>query len=174
MTIRPVLIAPDPKLRQISRVVEVITPEHKTLISDMFDTMYAEGGIGLAAIQIGAPLRILVMDIVWGEEEEKQPRCFINPEIIKHSEQLKPYREGCLSLPDIQAEIDRPAIITARWQDEEGKHHEEVLEGLLAVCLQHEMDHLEGILLIDHLSRLKREKALAQLRKAARRAPAVA
>jgi peptide deformylase len=138
----------------------------------MFETMYAAPGIGLAAIQVGVPLRVLVIDLQEPEEEDgepvKDPRIFINPEIVEHSDKDVPYTEGCLSVPDQYAEVDRPDRIRARWKDLEGKPHEEEIEGLLAVCLQHEMDHLEGILFIDHLSRLKRDmilKKLAKLRK---------
>jgi peptide deformylase len=135
----------------------------------MFETMYAAPGIGLAAIQVGVPKRILVIDLQEPEVEDgppiKDPRVFINPEIITHSDEEVPYLEGCLSVPDQYAEVERPDHIRARWLDENGKPHEEQLDGLLAVCLQHEMDHLEGILFIDHLSRLKREMVLKKLAK---------
>ncbi len=169
MAILPILEVPDPRLRQISTPVETVDDEVRSLISDMFDTMYAAPGIGLAAIQVGIPKRILVIDLQEEEDEEGQPirdpRIFINPEIIEHSEQEVPYSEGCLSVPDQYADVDRPDRVKARWLDEHGSVHEQEIEGLLATCLQHEMDHLNGILFIDHLSRLKREMLLRKLAK---------
>jgi peptide deformylase len=170
MAIRPIIEAPDPLLRQISTPVEAITPEVQTLIDDMFETMYAAPGIGLAAIQVGVPKRILVIDLQDPEEEGgeavRKPMVFINPEILRSSETERPYNEGCLSVPDQYAEVDRPDSIRARWLDRDGKVHEEEMEGMLATCLQHEMDHLEGILFIDYLSRLKRDMILRKLVKA--------
>ena len=172
MAVLPIVEVPDLRLRQISSPVEEVNDEVRALIADMFETMYAAPGIGLAAIQVGVPKRILVIDLQEPEEEDgepvRDPRVFINPEIVKTSDQDVPYTEGCLSIPDQYAEVERPDHIRARWLDEQGKAHEENIDGLLAVCLQHEMDHLEGILFIDHLSRLKREmvlKKLAKLRK---------
>jgi peptide deformylase len=169
MAILPIVEVPDPRLRQISSPVEKVDDEVRALIRDMFETMYDAPGIGLAAIQVGVPKRILVIDLQEPEVEDgppvKDPRVFINPEIIKHSDEEVPYLEGCLSVPDQYAEVERPDHIRARWLDENGKPHEEQLDGLLAVCLQHEMDHLEGILFIDHLSRLKREMVLKKLAK---------
>ena len=169
MAILPIVEVPDPRLRQISSPVEKVDDEVRALIRDMFETMYDAPGIGLAAIQVGVPKRILVIDLQEPEVEDgppiKDPRVFINPEIIKHSDEEVPYLEGCLSVPDQYAEVERPDHIRARWLDENGKAHEEQLDGLLAVCLQHEMDHLEGILFIDHLSRLKREMVLKKLAK---------
>jgi peptide deformylase len=131
--------------------------------------MYAAPGIGLAAIQVGIPKRVLVIDLQEPEEEGgepvKDPRVFINPEILRKSETDRPYNEGCLSVPDQYAEVMRPDRIRARWLDEHGKAHEQDLDGLLAVCLQHEMDHLEGVLFIDHLSKLKRDMVLKKLAK---------
>jgi len=169
MAIRTIVEVPDPLLRQKSTPVEKVDDEIRALIADMFETMYAAPGIGLAAIQVGVPKRILVIDLQEPAEEGgdpvKDPRVFINPEIVQSSEQEVPYTEGCLSVPDQYAEVDRPDRIRARWLDEQGKAHEEDIEGLLATCLQHEMDHLEGILFIDHLSRLKREMILKKLAK---------
>jgi peptide deformylase len=172
MAIRTILEVPDPLLRQKSTPVEKVDDEVRSLIADMFETMYAAPGIGLAAIQVGVPKRILVIDLQEPEEEGgepvRDPRIFINPEILDSSDQEVPYTEGCLSVPDQYAEVDRPDCIRARWLDENGDRHEADIEGLLATCLQHEMDHLEGVLFIDHLSRLKREmilKKLAKLRK---------
>jgi peptide deformylase len=169
MAIRPIVEVPDPRLREISKPVESFDEELRTLVSDMFETMYAAPGIGLAAIQVGIPKRILVIDLQEPEEEDgdpvRDPRVFINPEIIEHSDQDVPYTEGCLSVPDQFAEVDRPDRIRARWLDLDGKVHEEEIEGMLATCLQHEMDHLNGVLFIDHLSRLKRDMILKKLAK---------
>src|ERR671917_778834 len=166
----PIVEVPDPRLRQISSPVEKVDDALRALIADMFETMYDAPGIGLAAIQVGVPKRILVIDLQEPEEEDgppvKDPRVFINPEILTASDQEVPYLEGCLSVPDQYADVERPDRIRARWLDENGNSHEEELDGLLAVCLQHEMDHLEGILFIDHLSRLKREMVLKKLAKA--------
>lgn len=174
MAILPIIETPDPRLRVKSTPVETIDDALQTLIDDMFETMYDAPGIGLAAIQVGVPKRLLVIDLQEPEEEGgeavKTPLVFINPEILESSVDLKPYNEGCLSVPDQYAEVQRPATVRAKWLDREGKAHEETIDGMLAVCLQHEIDHLEGILFIDHLSRLKRDmvlKKLAKLRKAA-------
>jgi peptide deformylase len=174
MALLSIVETPDPRLRQISRPVEGVDAELGKLIDDMFETMYAAPGIGLAAIQVGVPKRLLVIDLQEEQDDEgkpvKDPRVFINPEILETSEELQVYSEGCLSFPDQYADVERPAVIRARWQDREGTVREERLEGLLAVCLQHEMDHLEGILFIDHLSRLKREIVLKKLMKARQKA----
>ena len=170
MTLLRIYETPDPMLRQISTPVDKVDDEIRALIRDMFETMYEAPGIGLAAVQVGVPKRLLVMDLHEPEEEGgepvKEPRVFINPEIVTYSDDDVPYTEGCLSVPDQYAEVERPDRIRARWLDEAGVGHEEDLEGLLAVCLQHEMDHLEGVLFIDHLSRLKREIVLKKLAKA--------
>ena len=169
MAIRPIFETPDPILRQISKPVEVFDHELKTLIADMFETMYAAPGIGLAAVQVGVPIRLLVIDLQEPEEEGgepvRDPRVFINPEVLWHSDTEVPYTEGCLSVPEQYAEVMRPDQIRARWQDENGETHEEEIDGLLAICLQHEMDHLNGVLFIDHLSRLKRDMVLKKLAK---------
>ncbi len=184
MAIREILEVPDPRLKTVSKPVEHFDEELKALVSDMFETMYDAPGIGLAAIQIGVPLRVLVIDLQPEDPDaepevctahgghhhthqptKKEPRVFVNPEILDPSEELSTYQEGCLSVPEIYAEVDRPATCRVRWQDLEGNVHEEDLEGLMATCIQHEMDHLEGILFIDHLSRLKRNMALKKLEK---------
>ena len=169
MAILPIVEVPDPRLRQISVPVEDVTDETRALIRDMFETMYAAPGIGLAAIQVGVPKRILVIDLQEPEEEGgepvRDPRLFINPEILENSDREVPYTEGCLSIPDQYAEVDRPDRIRVRWLDETGAPREEVIEGLLGVVLQHEMDHLNGILFIDHLSRLRRDMVLQKLAK---------
>jgi peptide deformylase len=184
MTIRPIIEAPDARLKQISKPVEQFDAGLKTLVDDMFETMYHARGIGLAAIQVGEPLRVVVVDLQEPDTEaevdacedegcghdhrpvKNNPRIFINPQIIDPSEEFSVYQEGCLSVPDIYADVERPAACTLRWQDLDGAVHEEALEGLMATCIQHEMDHLEGILFIDHLSRLKRSMALKKLEKA--------
>ena len=176
MAILPIIEAPDPRLRTISTPVESIDDELQQLIDDMFETMYAAPGIGLAAIQVGVPKRLLVMDLQEPESDAedappvKNPRVFINPQILEGSDQLSIYNEGCLSVPDQFAEVERPATIRASWLDREGRIHEQTLDGLLATCLQHEMDHLNGVLFIDHLSRLKRDMLLKKLEKARRAA----
>jgi peptide deformylase len=170
MALLPILVAPDPRLRTISKPVETIDDDLRTLIADMFETMYDAPGIGLAAIQVGVPKRLLVMDLQEEEDEEgkpiRNPRVFINPELFDPSEETSLYNEGCLSVPEQYAEVERPAVVHARWQDADGARHEEKLEGLLATCLQHEMDHLQGVLFIDHLSRLKRDMIIKKLDKA--------
>ena len=169
MAIRPIVEVPDPRLREISKPVETVDDDVRALVADMFETMYDAPGIGLAAIQVGVPKRILVIDLQEPEEEEgepvKDPRVFINPEILTTSDEDVPYTEGCLSVPDQYAEVDRPDAIRARWLDLDGNQREEEIDGLLAVCLQHEMDHLNGVLFIDHLSRLKRDMVLKKLAK---------
>ena len=169
MAIRRIYETPDAILRRISKPVETFDDELKTLVADMFETMYDAPGIGLAAVQVGVPIRLLVIDLQEPEEEGgdpvRDPRVFINPEILWHSDTEVPYTEGCLSVPEQYAEVMRPDRIRARWQDETGKTYEQELDGLLAVCLQHEMDHLNGVLFIDHLSRLKRDMVLKKLAK---------
>lgn len=169
MAILPILEVPDPRLRQISQPVEGVDDELRKLIDDMFETMYAAPGIGLAAIQVGVPKRVLVIDLQEPAEEGgdpvRDPRVFVNPEIVTASDREVPYNEGCLSVPEMYAEVDRPDRIRARWLDRDGVAHDEEIDGLLAVCLQHEMDHLNGILFIDHLSRLRREMLLKKLTK---------
>ena len=169
MALLEILEVPDPRLRQVSTPVEEVTDETRRLIADMFETMYVAPGIGLAAVQVGVPKRLLVIDLqepeTEGGEPVKDPRVFINPELYYHSDQEVPYNEGCLSVPDQYAEVDRPDRIRARWLDEHGAQHDEEIDGMLAVCLQHEMDHLNGVLFIDHLSRLKRDMVLKKLAK---------
>jgi peptide deformylase len=172
MAIRPIYETPDPVLRQISKPVETFDDELRTLVADMFETMYAAPGIGLAAVQVGEPVRLLVIDLQEPEDPDdpespnvKNPKIFINPEILWRSDHDVPYTEGCLSVPEQYAEVMRPDRVRARWQDEHGQSYEEEIDGLLAVCLQHEMDHLNGVLFIDHLSRLKRDMVLKKLAK---------
>jgi len=181
MAIRTILEAPNPLLKRISRPVETFDDELKALVADMFETMYDAPGIGLAAVQIDVPLRVVVVDLQDGgepgepEEETEDaenaprvpnPRIFINPELLDPSPEYSVYSEGCLSVPDIYADVERPAAVRLRWQDLAGQRHEEAMTGMMATCIQHEMDHLEGILFIDHLSRLKRNMVLKKLEKA--------
>ena len=170
MAIRSIIEVPDPRLKVISTSIDTIDDATQTLINDMFETMYDAPGIGLAAVQVGMPRRLLVIDLQERDEETdatvRNPMVFINPEILEVSEELASYNEGCLSVPEQYADVDRPAVIKARWQDREGQVHEKRIDGMLATCLQHEMDHLEGILFIDYLSKLKRDMVLKKLQKA--------
>jgi peptide deformylase len=167
MTVRPILTAPDPRLKAVSQPVARVDDEIRRLIDDLVESMYAADGIGLAAIQVGVPRRILVMDLDQ-REGEKNPLAFINPKILWASEELATFEEGCLSVPEIWEEVARPAKIRAEYLDRDGARQELEAEGLLATCLQHEMDHLEGVLFLDHLSKLKRSIALRKLAKAKR------
>lgn len=165
MTIRPILTAPDPRLKLVSEPVEKVDGDIRALVDDMIATMYDADGIGLAAIQVGVPKRMLVMDIDQ-RDGKKNPRVFINPVITWASDETAVAEEGCLSIPEIWDEVERPARIKAEYLDRDGKKQELEADGLLAVCLQHEMDHLEGILFVDHLSKLKRSMAMKKLQKA--------
>ena len=157
-------------LKQVSATVETVDDDLRALMDDMLETMYDAPGIGLAAVQVGVPKRVIVMDLARGDDEEPAPRYFVNPEILWASEETQPYEEGCLSVPDIYDEVERPAKVKLRYLDYHGKTVEEDAEGLFAVCIQHEMDHLEGVLFIDHLSRLKRDRAVSKVKKAAKAA----
>jgi peptide deformylase len=170
MGLLPIIEIPDPMLRAQSAPVESITADVTRLIADMFETMYQAPGIGLAAVQVAVPRRLLVIDLQDPEEEEgepvRRPHVFINPDIVHSSDARKTYNEGCLSIPDQYAEIERPDIVRATWIDEKGQKQEGEFDGLMAVCLQHEVDHLNGILFIDHLSRLKRDMVVKRVVKA--------
>ncbi|KDA04068.1 peptide deformylase [Hyphomonas oceanitis] len=166
MAIREILTVPDPRLKEVSKPVEGgVTDDVRALMDDMLETMYDAPGIGLAAIQIGVPLRVIVMDLA-REDEEPKPRYFVNPEILETVEETQPYEEGCLSVPDIFDEVERPQRCRIRYMDYNGNEIEEWAEDLYAVCIQHEMDHLEGTLFIDYLSRLKRQRAVDKVKKA--------
>ncbi|MBW8788772.1 peptide deformylase [Rhizobium leguminosarum] len=167
MTIKPLIILPDPVLRQLSKPIERVDADLQRLADDMLETMYDAPGIGLAAIQIGVPRRMLVIDIA-REGEEKQPQVFINPEILTSSDERSVYEEGCLSIPDYYAEVERPATVSVKYLDRNGKEQTVEADGLLATCLQHEIDHLNGVLFIDHISRLKREMVIKKFTKAAK------
>ena len=154
-------------LKQKSAPVAAVDDDLRALMDDMLETMYAAPGIGLAAIQVGVPKRVIVMDLA-GKEDPPAPRFFVNPEIVWASEEVKPWEEGCLSVPEIYDEVERPAHVRIRYLDYHGKPVEEEAHDLYAVCIQHEMDHLNGVLFIDHLSRLKRDRAVKQVKKAAK------
>jgi peptide deformylase len=164
MAIRPILIAPDPFLREKSLPVEAVDDDLRALMDDMLETMYAAPGIGLAAIQVGVPKRVIVMDLA-GKDEPLNPMFFVNPEILDPATETLPYEEGCLSVPEFYEDVERPVSCRVKYLDYHGKEQVLEAEGLLATCIQHEMDHLEGILFIDHLSRLKRERILKKLKK---------
>ena len=167
MAVRPIVTAPDPRLKAVSQEVAGVDSATRKLIDDMIDSMYAADGIGLAAVQIGVPQRIIVMDLDQ-REGKKNPRHFVNPKITWRSDEIATFEEGCLSVPEIWEDVARAARIKATFLDWDGKTHEIEADGLLATCLQHEMDHLEGVLFIDHLSKLKRSMALRKLQKAKR------
>jgi len=172
MSIMPIIEVPDALLRTQSAPLESVSADVSRLIADMFETMYKAPGIGLAAIQVAVPKRVVVIDLQDSEEEGgepvRRPHVFINPEIVDRSAARKVYNEGCLSIPDQYAEIERPDIVRARWIDEKGAPQEGEFDGLMSVCLQHEVDHLNGILFIDHLSRLKRDMIVRKVVKARR------
>ena len=189
MAIRPIIEIPDSLLKQVSAPVEKFDDDLRALVADMFETMYDAPGIGLAAVQVGVPSRVLVIDLQPEDEEAepevctahgghhhthrptiKQPRVFINPVLSDPSEEVAIYSEGCLSVPEVYADVERPISVRAQWQDLDGKQHDEVIDGFLATVLQHEMDHLEGIVFIDRLSRLKRQMAVKKLEKLRRAA----
>jgi peptide deformylase len=168
MPIRPLVKLPDAQLRVTSAPVGEVTDEIRALASDMLDTMYDAPGIGLAAIQIGVPKRLVVIDL-GKTEEERRPVVLIDPEIVAVSEETRIHEEGCLSIPEYYEEVERPDRVTVRYRDLDGKQVETEADGLFATCVQHEIDHLNGVLFIDHLSRLKRERVIKKFQKAARR-----
>lgn len=167
MSILPIVTIPDPILRKISEPVERVDAETLRLMDDMLETMYAAPGIGLAAIQVGVPRRIVVIDAS-KEGEPRAPQCFVNPQIVALGSTTRPYEEGCLSIPDVLVDIERPATVTVSYIDREGKQQELEADGLLATALQHEIDHLDGHLIIDFLSRLKRDMIIRKFKKAKR------
>jgi peptide deformylase len=169
MALRDIIILPDKRLRSVSKPVVAIGDDIRTLVADMFETMYEAPGIGLAAIQVGIPSRVIVMNLS-KREAEAEPRVFINPEITWSSEEKSLYEEGCLSIPDVHEDVERPARVKIRYLDLEGKPHEEDAEGLFATCIQHEVDHVNGVLFIDHISKLKRERITKKFTKAAKKA----
>ncbi len=171
MAVRDILIAPDPRLKTVSEPVDRVDDELRALMDDMLETMYAAPGIGLAAIQIGVPVRVIVMDLAH-DGDAPEPRFFVNPEILDQSDTLTSYAEGCLSVPEFYEDVERPDTVRVRYLDYDGNPREEEARDLFAVCIQHEMDHLEGVLFVDHLSRLKRASILKKLQKSRRLATA--
>ena len=167
MAILPILTAPDPRLKVRSAPVERVDAELRRLMDDMLETMYDAPGIGLAAVQVGVPKQVIVMDIA-REGETAEPRCFVNPRIVAASEEMRIAEEGCLSLPEQFADVERPARVTVEYLDYDGAAKTLDADGLLAVCLQHEMDHLTGVLFVDHISKIKRDIILRKLIKARR------
>ncbi len=174
MTILTILEVPDPGLRAVAKPVETIDDGIRATLSDMFETMYGARGIGLAATQVGIEKRLVVIDLQEPEEEDgpavRKPVAFVNPELLCVSDELSSYNEGCLSIPEQYAEVERPARCRVKWLDADGKAHEEEMDGLMSTCIQHEIDHLNGVLFTDHISKLKRDmlmKKLAKARKAA-------
>ena len=167
MAVRDILILPDKRLRLLSKPVAKIDAATKQLVEDMFDTMYDAPGIGLAAIQIGEPRRIVTMDLA-KKDEPKEPQVFINPELISKSGDKNIHEEGCLSIPEYYEEVERPAAVRFRYLDLDGQQHEIDADGLLATCIQHEIDHLDGVLFIDYISKLKRDRVIKKFTKAAK------
>ena len=167
MALREIIKLPDKRLRLRSEPVKRIDTGIRKLIDDLFETMYEAPGIGLAAIQIGVPKRVVTMDLSKKEDDHK-PQVFINPELIWTSDKKATREEGCLSIPDYYEEVERPAEVKVKYMDLDGKNHEITAKGLFAICLQHEIDHTNGVLFIDHLSKLKRSMALRKLQKAKR------
>lgn len=167
MAIRPIIKLPDPRLKLVSEAIPVVDDAIRALAADMLETMYEAPGIGLAAIQIGVPKRLIVIDVS-GKDAPKQPMIFVNAEVVSASEEMSVYEEGCLSIPDYYAEVERPARVTVRYLDEHGVRKEIEAEGLLATCLQHEIDHTNGINFIDHISKLKRDRVIKKFIKAAK------
>ena len=168
MAVRDILILPDKRLRQKSEPVNTIGKTERALVEDMFETMYAAPGIGLAAIQIGVPARVVTMDLA-KKDEPKAPLVFINPEVAWVSDETATYEEGCLSIPEYYEEVVRPKAVKVKFLDLDGKPHEIEAEGLLATCLQHEIDHINGVLFIDYISKLKRDMVMKRFKKAAKR-----
>jgi len=165
MSVRPILIHPDPRLRKPAEQVGAITPELRLLARDMLDTMYQAPGIGLAAPQVGAPVRLIVMDCVKEAATPPRPLILFNPRVTWSSEALNTYEEGCLSIPEQYAEVTRPAEVEVAWTDEEGRERSERFGGLWATCVQHEIDHLDGRLFIDFLTPLKRQLITRKMQK---------
>ena len=169
MALRDIIILPDKRLRQKSEPVKAVDAEVRALVEDMFETMYKAPGVGLAAIQVGEPRRIVTVDTA-KKDEPKNPQVFINPEIVWSSEEKNTYEEGCLSIPEYYEEVERPSEVKVRFMDLDGKTQEVAANGLLATVLQHEIDHTNGVLFIDHISKLKRDRVIKKFAKAAKRA----
>jgi peptide deformylase len=168
MAVRDILIIPDKRLRLKSEAVKSVDKPLRALIDDMFETMYAAPGIGLAAVQIGVPRRVVTMDLA-KKDEPKQPQVFINPEVVWASDEKATYEEGCLSIPEYYEEVERPKSVKVKFLDLDLKPQEIEADGLLATCLQHEIDHTNGVLFIDHISKLKRDMVMKKFKKAAKK-----
>ena len=169
MALRDIIVLPDKRLRQVSDPVKAVDAGVRTLVDDMFETMYKAPGVGLAAIQVGVARRVVTVDTA-KKEEPKNPQVFINPEIVWSSEEKSTYEEGCLSIPEYYEEVERPTQVKVRFMDLDGATQEVAADGLLATVLQHEIDHINGILFIDHISKLKRDRVIKKFVKAAKRA----
>jgi peptide deformylase len=172
MAILPIITLPDPALRTVSAPIERVDDELRRLMDDMLETMYAAPGVGLAAIQVGVPRRLVVLDVA-DDDEERQPLCLVNPEIVTLGSEMRLHEEGCLSIPDVRVEIERPATVSVRYLDRDGEPQELAAEGLLATAIQHEINHLDGKLIIDFLSTLKRDIVVRKFKKQARTAEAL-
>ncbi|MFZ0195206.1 MAG: peptide deformylase [Pseudolabrys sp.] len=168
MAVRDILIIPDKRLRLKSEAVNAVDKLLRALVNDMFETMYAAPGIGLAAVQIGVPRRVITIDLA-KKDEPKEPQVFINPEVIWASDEKATYEEGCLSIPEYYEEVERPKAVKVKFLDLDLKPQEIEAEGLLATCLQHEIDHINGVLFIDHISKLKRDMVMKKFKKAAKK-----
>ena len=168
MAVRDILIIPDKRLRLKSEAVTAVDKTLRKLVDDMFETMYAAPGIGLAAIQIGVPQRVVTMDLA-KKDDPKAPQVFINPEVVWKADEKSTYEEGCLSIPEYYEEVVRPAAVRVKYLDLDGKLHEIEATGLLATCLQHEIDHTNGVLFIDYISKLKRDMVMKRFKKAAKK-----
>jgi peptide deformylase len=168
MALREIITLPDKRLRLKSQPVKAVNKALRELVDDMFETMYAAPGIGLAAIQIGVPQRVVTMDLA-KKDDPKAPQVFINPEVVWSSDDKATYEEGCLSIPEYYEEVERPVTVKVKFMDLEGKPQEIEADGLLSTCLQHEIDHTNGVLFIDHISKLKRDMVLKKFKKAAKR-----
>ena len=173
MAVRDIIKLPDPRLKLVSEPVARVDDEVRALMDDMLETMYEAPGIGLAAIQIGVPKRVVVIDL-GKDENTREPFFIVNPEIVWASDETRVHEEGCLSIPEYYEEVERPARVRVRYLDRAGETREIEADELLATCLQHEIDHLNGVLFIDHLSRLKRERVVKKFTKAAKREQAEA
>ena len=171
MALREIIILPDKRLRLVSEPVKKITADVRKLVEDMFETMYDAPGVGLAAIQVGTPKRVVTIDVA-KKDEPKKPQVFINPEIVTASDEKAIHEEGCLSIPEFYDDVERPAQVKVKYLDLEGQALEVEADGLLATCLQHEIDHLNGVLFIDYLSKLKRDRVTKKFLKSAKRAAA--
>lgn len=186
MKILPLVIAPDPLLKQISKPVEKIDATLQQLMKDMVNTMYSESGVGLAAVQVGVLKRVLVIDVDYEFEDHQHhhhdhhgcggihvkntnPRYFVNPEILEFSQECQSYNEGCLSFPEMRSEVVRPEKVKVKYLDFDGKEHVEEMSGLLGICIQHEIDHLNGIVFVDRISKLKRDIILNKMKKLRRK-----